>query len=409
MTTTINRQRLIFAIIVFIAFVIAVVGIYNTFTKPYPGLNDFMSRWEGARSYWLEGLNPYGDQASFNIQKRIYGRAVVEGEDPGYFAYPFYTVFLVGPLVVLDYAWASAVWMVVLGASLVGALFLLISLFNWRPSPLILTTLVLWSIFAYYPSRGLILGQLGIVVYFLEVITIWALVKNYHGVAGIALALSTIKPQMGYLIVPFLLLWGVRRRHWLFVRAFIVTFSGLILFSFLLVPSWLIDWLTQVGIYDTYTALGSPVWIVFNYYLQLGNIVTRSVEFIFYGFLAWVWYTVLWQRKEERWLWAIAMTLTITHLVAPRTATPHYVVFMIPLIFYLRAVSRAYHQKSVYYNLLILIILFIAPWIHFLLTVVGEFEHPTVYLPLPFAMFLLLWLTRQKWYQAQEALGLRHV
>ena len=58
-----------------------------------------MSRWEGVRSYWRDGLNPYGEAASANIQQRIYGRMAADDEDPGYFAYPFYTVFVLLPLV----------------------------------------------------------------------------------------------------------------------------------------------------------------------------------------------------------------------------------------------------------------------------------------------------------------------
>lgn len=405
MNSIINRPRFILALIAFIASAVTVVGIYNVFTKPYPGLNDFMSRWEGARSYWQEGLNPYGEEASLNIQKRIYGRPVIEGEDPGYFAYPFYTIFMIAPLVVLDYAWASAIWMVLLGACLIGALFLLLSLFQWRPAPLLLGMLVLWTIFAYYPSRGLILGQPGVVVYFCQVLTIWALAKNDERTAGVALALSTIKPQMGYLLVPFLLLWGFRNQRWHFVWAFGLSFGALILASFVFLPSWLGDWLGQVGIYDSYTALGSPVWIIVHYYMQLGDVATRVVEGVFYLWLLWVWYGILVQRHDDRWLWAVVMTLTVTHLVAPRTATPHYVVFIIPLIFYLREVVQA-NRRAVLYHLAFLLILFIIPWAHFLLTVVGEFEHPTVYLPVPFGVLLLLWFTRHRWWQKANVIRL---
>src|SRR5688500_15255654 len=137
-----SRRQIITILIVLAVLAVDAALTYSNLTRPYPGHNDFMSRWEGARSYWLEGLNPYGDQASLNIQQRIYGRPVVEGEDPGYFAYPFYTVFLVYPLVHLDYSWASAVWMVLLEACLIGAMLLTLRLFRWRPSPLVMAFLL---------------------------------------------------------------------------------------------------------------------------------------------------------------------------------------------------------------------------------------------------------------------------
>ena len=115
-----NKTRLLLVIIFLLALIIgATIMTHNMLTRPYPGHNDFLSRWEGARSFWIDGLNPYGEQASLNIQMKIFGRPVQDGEDPGYFAYPFYTAVLIWPLVYMDYAWASALWMVLLAACLI--------------------------------------------------------------------------------------------------------------------------------------------------------------------------------------------------------------------------------------------------------------------------------------------------
>jgi hypothetical protein len=403
MTMQGRAQLLIFTVFIVALLFGSVVFIHNSLTAPYPGLNDFMSRWEGGRSYWVDGLNPYGEQASLNIQQRIYGRAVVEGEDPGYFAYPFYTLFVVWPLVYLDYAWASAVWLVLLSALLITALFLLLDLFKWRPKPWLLGLLLLWTLIFYFSSRGLILGQPGLVVYFLEVLAIWGLSKNQDRLAGVALALSTLKPQMGFLIVPFLLLWGLATRRWQFVGAFALAFGLLAAVSFILLPTWLSDWLAQLRLYTSYTALGSPVWIVTQYYLGLGTVGELLVNLLLYSFMVWAWYMALIAGKHERFLWTITLSLTVTHLTATRTATPHYVVFIIPLIFYLKLLTQHYRRQGGLWAALILMALLVIPWVHFVNTVAGEFEHPTVYLPLPFGMLLLLWLTRAQWWNSSPA------
>jgi hypothetical protein len=396
--------------IVLILIVLAVLAAdtaltYSNLTRPHPGHNDFMSRWEGARSYWLDGLNPYGEQASLNIQQRIYGRPIAEDEDPGYFAYPFYTVFLVYPLVHLDYAWASAVWMVLLEVCLVGAMLLTLRLFRWRPSPIVLAFLLLWSLVSYYPARALLLGQPGVLVVFLEIFTLWALAQGHDRAAGLALALSTIKPQMGYLLIPFLLLWGLRTKRWNFVAAFAITFAALLALSFILLPSWISDWLAQVRVYDTYTALGSPVWIVTRYYLgalngTLGALTELILTAVCYLLMLWAWFTVLVQNRHERFLWAVVLTLTVTHLVAPRTATPHYVIFILPMIFYFKHITQMNRRRGTLYVILILLALLVGQWLHFLLTVSGQFEHPTVYLPVPFGVLALLLLTRDLWWRA---------
>ncbi len=377
----------------------AVVLVHNVLTNPYPGHNDFMSRWEGARSFFVDGLNPYGEEASLNIQRRIYGRPVVEGEDPGYFAYPFYTALLVWPLVYTSYAWASAIWMVLLSACMILSLFLLFDLFRAWPSPLLLSGWLLWVLGFYFTARGLILGQPGILVYFLEVLALWALFKNRDSLAGVALAISTLKPQMGFLIVPFLLLYGLLFRRWRFVGFFVGAMALLLGLSFLLQPSWMGDWLAQLGLYPSYTALGSPVWIITSYYLGLGSWAEIIINIALIITMLWGWYAVLVRRQEERLLWVVVLTLTVTHLIAPRTATPHYVVFIIPLVFYSVLIQRGNRRWGVLIVVLILLLLLVIPWLHFLWTVDGEFENPTLYLPLPFLVLALLWFSRRHWWK----------
>ena len=408
-----SRQTGILSVIALIVFVVVTIATHNVLTQPFPGHNDFMSRWEGARSYWIDGLNPYGDEASLNIQERIYGRAVIEGEDPGLFAYPFYTAFIVYPIVHVDYAWASAIWMTLLQACLLGALFMCFDLFSYRPRPLILGVLVLWTVFMYFSARGLLLGQPGHLVYFFEVATLWALFKQRDMSAGVLLALSTIKPQMGFLIVPFLLLWALRVRRWHFVGAFSLTFLVLMGLSFLLVPTWMSDWLAQVALYPSYTELGSPVWILVNFpWLGVdpvtekwgvsggfGDVLQLVINAGLVVYMLWAWLDVLVRRKSEHFLWTVMFTLLVTHLVAPRTATPHYVVFIPVLIFYLSKLDIAKSAlQSTIYSLLILLVLFAVPWVQFVTTVVGEFEHPTVYLPIPFLVLLMLIVTRKMWW-----------
>jgi hypothetical protein len=397
-----RKQWLVVGALLAALLVANVIATYNTLTRPYPGHNDFMSRWEGARSYWRDGLNPYGDKASLNIQEQIYGRAANEGEDPGFFAYPFYTLFLVGPLVVVSYACASAIWMVLLEACLIGSLILLFDLYKWRPSPGVLGFLLLWMLFYYYAARGLILGQPGHVVYFLEVLTLWALAKDQDRLAGIALAISTFKPQMGFLLVPFLLLWALGARRWQFIGGFAAAWGVLMLASFALQPSWLGDWIEQIRRYPSYTDFGSPVWIVMQHYLGLGALGEWAVNAALWAIMLWAWAAVLIARRTERFDWAIMITLTITHLSALRTATPHFVVFMIPMVFYFRALDR--RRNGSRWIVLILLALLIVPWVQFLLTVDGDFEHPTMYLWLPSGMFALLWVTRRMWWDAGSSI-----
>lgn len=396
-------SRLLLALGLLAIVVLNIVFTHNALTAPRPGHTDFLARWEGARSFWVDGLSPYSDAASLNIQRAIYGRPVVGTEDPNLFVYPFFVVFLLWPLVWLPYAWASAIWMVVLEACLLAALLLLLDLFRWRPRPLLLALLFLGTLAFYYSVRALMLGQLAVVVYLLEVLTLWALAKKRDGLAGIALALSLLKPQMGFLFVPLLLLWALRNRRWKLITSFGGTLALLGIASFIAEPSWLGAWLTQMRLYPAYTAasypdMGAPVWIVVQHYLGLGGAAEWAVNLIFLALMGWAWWTVLVQGREERLLWAVMVTLTVTHLVALRTATAHFIVFIIPAIFYLKTLS----QRNQLLAVLALLAALLLPWLHFLLTVQGNAEHPTLFLPPPFVMIVLLWLTRGRWFHAAQ-------
>ncbi len=374
-----------------------VIVTHDILTEPHPALNDFMSRWEGARSYWRDGLNPYSAETSLNIQKRIYGRPASGDEDPGYFAYPFYTALLLWPLAHMSYAWASAIWMVLLEVGLIAAVILLIRLYGWRPSPLLLALVLVWSLTNYFAARGLMLGQPALAVYVLQVVVLWALATQHDTLAGAALAVSTLKPQMVFLFVPLLLLWAWRVRRWRFVGAFVFVWGALMVLSFALIPSWLLDWIDQVRTYPSYTDIGSPVWVVTRYYLGLGTVGEWIGNILLWMLLGWVWYMVLVQRRMERFAWAVMVTLTITHLSALRTATPHFVIFTIPLMFYFAVAARRRRAGSAWV-VLFLVILLVEPWAQFLLTVEGRFEHPSMYIPLPVTMLIVLWITRRWWW-----------
>lgn len=136
-----------------------VLATYGVFTSRFPGANDFYSRWKGTEVYWREGINPYSEEATLAIQQGVYGHPAEPDEDPGPFAYPFYTVFLLAPIAWLPYTWAQAIWLVVLQVSLGLDVALCLSLLDWRLPPWLLALTALWSVFFYHSARTIFLSQ----------------------------------------------------------------------------------------------------------------------------------------------------------------------------------------------------------------------------------------------------------
>jgi hypothetical protein len=381
----------------------AIVIVHNALTSQVITTSDFLPRWEGARLLFSVGLSPYSEATNLAIQQIFYGRAAQPGEDLVLFAYPLYTAFVIAPLTALPYAWASAVWVVLLELCVLGVVLLLLRLYNWRPAPWLIPVILLWALTDYFAVRGVFLGQPSHLVSFLQVLTVFAVVRGWDEAAGVALAVSTIKPQMGYLFVPLLLLWALVAGRRRLLLAFGLAFGGLMAGSFIVDPDWLGAWLQQVRLYSAYTAaaypnIGSPVWIVTRHYLGFGPAAEWVVAALVVAPVLWAWYTLLIERREERWLWAVALTLVAGHMVGLRTATPHFVVFTLLIVFYLKRLAAVKGSAWVAGALLVWVV---GVWVQFVLTGRGDFpaEDPSMFLPLPFALYALTLLTRRMWWQ----------
>jgi len=374
-----------------VLFALDVWGTYTFLTVRVPGANDFFIPWSGARAYVLHGLNPYSEEVGLQIQIGVFGRPAQPGEDLSVFIYPFYTVFLLAPLTVLPYAWAAAVWLALLQFCLVGALFIVLALYGWRPAPGILAELAIWTLLFYPHARGLLLGQLVIMVFLLLALALWALSHRRDGLGGVALALTTIKPQVVFLVIPLLLLWAISQRRWRFIWAFALTMSVLLGAAFLLLPGWLGDFIRRASAYPAYNPPSAP-WVLIHFTFPQAGVAGEVVLVLaFLAGLAWAW----WREERSGWAsfhWTLALTFLVTNLVVPHTATTNTIVFLVPLV----PLFRHLHQRAGTLALVGLqVALFVSLWVLFLTTVDGRQEAPIMFLPLPLFMLLALFWGRQ--------------
>src|SRR5258708_17675412 len=256
-------------LLVFIAF--NAWALYTFVTSKYPGANDFYQRWRGARAYWVEGRDPYGKDVSRQVELDLYGAPASSDpaldQYPGDFLYTMPTVILIAPLAMLPYDVASAIWLALTGTAVAVAFVLAADLYNWRPAPWLMIIGIAWAVTFYPAVRGMFLGQPGTIGVCLEIITLWALAKKHDLLAGIVLALSTFKPQLGFLIIPFLLLWAARSGRWRCAVSFVVVVGVMFGMSFVLLPSWLTEWLAQTATFTSSTRIRAPGWDVANLYL----------------------------------------------------------------------------------------------------------------------------------------------
>jgi len=386
----------------FIFLAIVVVGILiglsianYRFAKDNPGGNDFLARWMGARFWLMEGTSPYAEQVSMASQQAIYGHAAdpQKGEDKNHFVYPMTSMIFFAPFGLLEYLYARALWMTVLEVSIFLIAVLGLRLVDWSLSPVKTAILVLFSVLWYHSARTIMIGQFAGLNAVLIVFGLILIRKKQDFVAGLVLALTTTKPQMTFLLIPFILLWALSVRRWELWWGIWGGFLGTLGLSLAFIPDWPLQMLRQVLDYPSYTNIGSPLTVIAN---AMPGISRSLILFLHaaVGSLLLVEWILAWGQGERHFLWAAMMTMVITNLVAFRTATTNYVM-LLPAIYLIFSVWEerwtAIGRALVWVNLLML---GIGIWALFLYTVEGNVEHASMYLPVPIYCLFGLWWVR---------------
>jgi hypothetical protein len=369
------------------------------FSMQNPGGNDFLARWMGAHYWVTKGISPYDQQVSVASQVAIYGRPANPKmeEDVAHFVYPANALVFLAPFGLLDYTWARALWMTLLEITLILSAVLSLRMVGWSLRPPGLIALVLFSLLWYPAVRTIILGQYSGLNSFLIILSLFLVVKKKDVWAGILLALSTAKPQMVFLLVPFILLWALSTKRYQILASFFLSSAAMLVVSMILLPGWPMQWLQQMRDYPSYT---SRIGIVVDEMAALIPAMQKPIRWLLYGitglYLAFEWLRTLRQSDNIRFLWTTFLTLVVTNMIAFRTATPHFVLFLpaLLLVFGLWE-STLGRRAGLAIGITTLIFLF-GYWALFIATVQGNEEQAIMYYPVPVAILLLLLLARSK-------------
>lgn len=367
------------------------------FALANPGGNDFLARWMGAHMWLKEGLSPYDDRVSLASQYAIYGRPAdaSQGEDIAHFVYPLFSMLFFAPFGLLDYTLARALWMTVLEVTLVALTPLSLRLAGYRARGGALALWVLFGLLGYIGIRTIILGQFAGLNAFLIVVGIALIYHRRDLEGGLVLALTASKPQMTFLLLPFVLLWALSTRRWRLAGGLVGGLTLLMLGSLALLPGWPMQFLRQLLEYPSYTnRIGSTLSILAS---QVPELETPLNVILHTGcalYLAVEWWRAL-GKDREKFLFATLLTLTITNLIALRTATPHYTALLPAVFLIFRAIEERKEKWGRAWVWGWALLLFVGHWVLFFATLEGNTESPWMYLPLPFFCLIgLLWARR---------------
>ena len=315
--------------------------------QPRGILSDLYPRWIGARELLLHRVNPYSAEVTREIQRGYYGHVLdpYRPEDPKdeqRFAYPVYVVFLLAPTITLPFSGVRSAFTIVLVLLTIASVFLWMRALRWRPSCTITTICVLLTLGSFPAAQGLKLQQLSLLVAGLLGAAAAAVASEFLITGGILLALSTIKPQLVWLPVAGLMLWTLRdwRHRQRLAWSFILTLLLLLIASFIVLPSWINDFLEAIRAYHQYTQNVSILGLLFS--PLIGNLIA----FLLVLATLWIIWPLLQMPSDHpHFAMSVAALVALAVLIAPMFA-PYNQLLLLPAVMLLASNARSLWQGS---------------------------------------------------------------
>jgi len=233
----------------------------NQMTGRYGFGGDFYPIWLTGRELVYHGSNPYTQEMTRAIQTGLYGRPMDPGRpaDPPIdfraFAYPLYADLLAAPSLPFRFENVRIVLGVLLPLLTAGGLVLWLRAFRLLLSTSALMVAVILLLVSYPVLEGLYAEQAGLLVGTMLALSVASIARGRMFLAGVLLALASLKPQLVWLLAVWLLLWAVSdwtRRKGLAV-GFLATMALLFAASELALPGWFPGWWHSLGGYSRYT------------------------------------------------------------------------------------------------------------------------------------------------------------
>jgi hypothetical protein len=313
--------------------------------RPRGNLSDLYPRWLGARELLLHHRNPYGNDITAEIQKGYYGRELdpARPDDPRDrqgFAYPVYVVFVLAPLIGFPFHVVQILFYWLLAGLTAASVWLWLKALRWELPLLAVAACIAFTLGSFPAVQGIKLQQLSLLVAALLAASLACVASGFLFFGGALLALATIKPQLAWLLVAWLLLWVVSdwRARRKFVFSFALVMALLLAGAEIILPGWWRMFAAAIGQYHQYTQNQSVIEVILNQLLgsaASGAVVHVSAQILsVIAVLACV--PVLWNVRREPadaagFGAATALVLALTVLVIPMYA-PYNQVLLLPAI-----------------------------------------------------------------------------
>jgi Glycosyltransferase family 87 len=329
--------------------------------RPRGNLSDLYPRWLGARELLLDHRNPYGDDITIEIQRGYYGRALDparpnDPKDQQGFAYPVYVVFLLAPFVRFSFHSVQLVFYWTLIALTAISIGLWLRALRWRLPLLATASCVALTLGSFAAVQGIKLQQLSLLVAALLAGAVACVAGGYLFCGGVLVAAATIKPQLAWPLLAWLVAWAFydwrNRRRFLF--GFGLVMALLLGGAEIILPGWWRMFAHALGQYHRYTQNQSVLLVPWEY---SGILIAAAM--LACGFFLW---RIRGEPAESgNFGLATSLVLALTVLVVPMYA-PYNQVLLLPAILVLVRDRTSFTSRSGGVRFLYLAAAFAVAW-----------------------------------------------
>jgi len=267
-------------------------------------------------------------------------------------------------------------------------------LFNWKLKIGAFALYMIFSLLWYKAIRGLINGNAVIVIALLIACSLWAIKAEKDWLAGILLAIMTIKPHVVLLYFIFGLFWALSKRRWRLIGWSLGSVALMVLIGMIFIPDWLMQNLDEILRYPGYNPAGTAgaalqeMLPMTGSYLSLGLTVAVTLLLIYEWYLSW-------QKEFPGFLWGACITLVLSQLIGIQTDPGNFIILFVPLVYIFAGWQKRWDSLGEWGAISLMIALFFGLWGIFLATVQGNQQHPIMYLPLPIILLAGLYSVRK--------------
>jgi hypothetical protein len=289
--------------------------------------DDFTHTW-ASEKLLINGENPY-DAMRIEQLKSTSGVPTSTLNTPSITLNPPWLITLMLPFGLLDYPASRLLWLISSTIIILVSAVLLWGIYSNHPKQ---RWMALLAAFIFAPTISVLeKGQVTTLLLIGIVGFLYFTVKNPNDwLAGVFLAIASVKPQVILLFWVVLVFWVIRRRRWItLISAFISVFV-LMSISFLINPHILSQYLGMLEAYPL-SDWANPTIGSYIRFFWLG--VDRYWPQFLPALIAVLWFMYYWYRHQATWDWIYAMPviLLVSMLSSPYSWT-YDLVILIPCI-----------------------------------------------------------------------------